>query len=295
MDEQGFPARWKDPLRVTDRYGKDTDVLRNTLQGGSAWLVCGGPSGGKENHQRLRERGIFSLGINNVAGNIRTNAFSVSDPPLKFHWGIFTDPSVIKFIPTPKLGKKRGKLRRKLENGSFEWLPDVYPEVCPFVFGYERRSWLATDHTWFTEKSASWGNQREGENRLGQHKTAMTMLLGLRLLQYLGARKIFLLGVDFWMEPKAGLKDNYSFGEDRDADAINSNNRHFMIVNGWLTKLRPVFEKFGFFTYNTFQYSRLTAFEYVPFDTAIKISKGIVPDEPFDLHNWYSKEMEVKK
>jgi len=291
MDEAGFPEKWIDPLRVTDRFGHDTDVLRNFLQGGSAFLVCGGPSSRKLPIEKLGKRGVFSLGINNVAGWAPVSAFVSSDPPMKFHWGIFCDPKIMKFIPTPKLGKKRGKLRSKQADGSFIWLTDLYPEVCPNVWGFARRSWLSPDKTWFTEKDAAWGNQNQGVKRLGQHKAANTTFLGLRLLQYLGAKKIFLVGVDFWMEPKAGLKDNYSFGEHRDEDAITSNNRHFLISNEWLIKLRPIFERFGFETYNCNQHSRLQAFDYVPFDIALKECQGMVPDEPFSLENWYSKEM----
>ena len=292
MDEDNFPADWRDPLLVTDRYGKKTDVLRNYLQGGSAFLVCGGPSVNNIPYSRLSERGIFSLGVNNVAGYVPVSAFTCSDPPQKFHSSIFLDPKIMKLIPIPKLGKKRGKLRRKQSDGSFIWLPDKYPEVCANVWGYERRSWLACDQTWFTEPSAAWGNQNAGLQRLNlpeTEKCANTMFLGLRLLQYLGAKRIFLLGVDFYMKPDVDLKDNYSFGENRDDSAVRSNNKHYAICNKWFKELRPVFEKFGYETYNCNQFSRLTAFDYVPFETALEDCRGLVDKEPFDLENWYIK------
>ena len=292
IDDPELPKKWKDPLRITDRYGHDTDVLRNFLQGGSAFLVAGGPSTNQLDFAQLRKRGIFSFGINNVAGHVPVSAFTFSDPPQKFHWGIFCDPKIMSFCPTPKLSMKRGKLRQKLSDGSFQWLPDMCPEKSPNTWGYERRSWLSCDHTWFTERSAAWGNQNAGIQRLGlseDQKCANTTFLGLRVLQYLGARRIYLLGVDFYMDPKKGLKENYAFEEDRDDNAIRSNNKHFRICNDWFAQLRPVFEQFGFETYNCNQMSHLRAFDYVPFEEAVKDCQGLVPDEPFDLNGWYVK------
>lgn len=287
-DSPDMRKRFIDPLRITDREGNKTHVLRNLLQDGAAFLVCGGPSVKTVAYQRLAERGIFSLGVNNVAGQVPVSAFTCSDPPEKFHHGIFTDPKVMKFLPTPKLRANRGKLREKV-NGEFRYLPYTTKQ-CPNIWGYERRSWLACDETWFTESSASWGNQQEGVNRFGGERAACTMLLGLRLLQYLGARRVFLLGVDFWMDPLADLNSNYAFGEVRDKDAIESNNRHYRIVNDWLIRLRTIFESFGFFVYNCNPVSGLRAFDHVAFDTALEICRSKTPKEPFDLVDWYAKD-----
>jgi len=290
VDAPNIAQRWIDPLRVLDCDGKPTIALRNLLRGGSAFLVCGGPSYKSMDYERLAERGIFSLGVNNAAGHAPVSAFTCSDPPSKFHNGIFTDPKIIKLIPTPKLRDSRNEIREKKANG-FEKAP-YRTKDCPNMWAYDRRSWLACDDTWFTETSAAWGNQNDGIKKLGldpDEKTACTMLLGLRLLQYLGARRIFLLGVDFYMDPTVGPKDNYAFGEVRDASAVRSNNRHYRVVNGWLVKLRPVFERYGFRTYNCNPHSGLRAFDYVPFDTALEVCRGKTPKEPFDLEGWYEK------
>ena len=282
-------ANWLDPLRVTDRTGKqDITCLRNFLNGGAAFLVCGGPSVKLIDKELLRQRGVFSLGVNNVVGHVPCSAFICSDPPSKFHSGIFFDPKIMKFLPTPKLKKSRGKLRIKKNDTEFVESQFITAD-CPNVWGFERRSWLSCDHTWFTENSAAWGNHNEGVERTGEEKTVNTMFLGLRMLQYLGAKKIFLLGVDFFMDPAVGLNDNYCFGEKRDDGAIRSNNRQYGIAADWLTRLRPVFEKFGFKTYNCNQHSSLRAFDYVPFDVAVDVCRGKVPREPFDLNGWYEK------
>lgn len=289
VDDEGFADKWKDPLKMTDRNGVPIPpIFSDHLAGGAAFLVCGGPSLNNEPWHKLGERGIFSLGVNNVAGKVPVRAFVASDEMSKFHWGIFTDENVMKFLPTPKLQGRRGKLRRKYDDGRFEYLK-IKTHDCPNVWGFERRSWLMPDETWFTEPSAAWGNLDAGVKRTGQPKTVCTMLLGLRILQYLGARRIFLLGVDFHMDPTKGLYDNYSFGEERDIDACRSNNKQFAVVNKWLCQLKPIFARFGFSVYNTNRHSHLRAFDYVPFETALEICRGMVPTEPFDLHGWYEK------
>jgi hypothetical protein len=293
-ESKDVQTRFLDPLRVTDRQLNQTYALRNLLYGRSAFLVCGGPSLKTCDYNRLAERGIFSMGINNVAGYVPVSAFTCSDPPSKFHWGIWADPNMMKFVPTPKIGHERcdrGKLRKKLKDGSFEWFdPEVLAtDSSPNVWGYERRGWLMTDETWFTDSGAAWGNLNRGVKRFEQDKTVCTMLLGLRLLQYLGAKKIFLLGVDFHMALNAGRHDNYAFGEERDQGAVQSNNAQFAVTNKWLCDLRPVFERFGFHTYNCNQQSHLRAFDYVPFEAALEECRGFVPKEPFDLTWWYCK------
>lgn len=280
---------WIDPLIITNRYGEKHIAFRNMLAGGAAFLVCGGPSLKSVPHGWLKQRGVFSLGVNNVAAFAPVQAFVCSDPPLKFHHAIFTDPKIMSFVPTPKLRGSRAKLRRKLEDGTFETLQKMTRD-CPNTWGVKRRGWLQLDDTWFTEESGSWGNMKEGARRgTGLEKTACTMLLGLRILQYMGARKIFLLGVDFNMDCNADLTDNYAFAEDRDQMAINSNNSQYRITNNWLCGLRPVFEKWGFFTYNCNQHSHLRAFDYVPFNKAIEICRGLVPKEPLDVRGFYGK------
>lgn len=290
LDGPDLAEKFLDPLVVTDSRKTPTHALRGMLAGGPAFLVCGGPSVKLIDYNRLNDRGIFSLGVNNVAGMVPVNAFTCSDPPQKFHWGIFADPRIMKFLPIPKLGggKNRGQLRIKHPDGTFQWLGKCAKD-CPNVWGYERRSWMMPDHTFFTEPHAAWGNQQAGVDRCDQPKTACTMLLGFRLLYYLGARTIFLLGADFEMKPDAGLHENYAFGQARDADAIASNNRQFRIASDWLQQLRPVFERFGLQCFNCNPHSGLRAFDHVPFGEALKLCRGTIPSEPFDLSLWYEK------
>ena len=120
------------------------------------------------------------------------------------------------------------------------------------------------------------------------------MLLGFRLLYYLGSRRIFLLGADFEMKCGIGATGNYAFGQQRDDDAIKSNNRQFEITNGWLTALEPTFREFGLEVYNCNPVSGLTAFGHVPFADALEDCRGMVPADEFDLAGWYEKSKETE-
>lgn len=317
-----FAELYRDGLRIADRRGAATDALRDTLAGGPAFLVCGGPSAKTLPLERLAERGPWSLAVNNAAGfgALSPNAFVCSDPPSKFCDGIWMDPNVMKFIPTPKMNKKRGRLRRKLSESHMvpcgkkcakgghdkcggtklweEWFEPLMIDGkrmsarhAPNVWVFERRSWMSPDDSFFLEQSAAWGNNDAGVERTGEEKTVCTMLIGMRILYYLGARTIYLVGIDFQMNPSAGLTDNYSFGEDRTPKNCQDNNGQFVVVNDWLCRMADggVFERFGVEIFNCNPNSGLRAFPHVPFDVAIMHSKENLPQEPFDLKGWYAK------
>ncbi len=304
LEDKDFSDRFIDFLYVTDREARPTTAMRGLLANRTAFLIGGGPSANSMRLGLLNDRGCWSLAVNNVAGHSRfqPQAFVCSDPPSKFHNGIWMDPRIMKFIPSPKMIPKRGRLRYKRRDGMFEPLhaPDgtrLSASDSPNVWGFGRRAWLSPDDSFFLDTHASWGNHNVGTERTGQPKTVCTMLLGLRVLYYLGARRIFLVGVDFKMDPTLDLCENYSFGEERNEGACRSNNSQFAIVNKWLCELQEtgVFSRFGLEIYNCYDRSGLRAFPYVPFEAAVNEAKKEIPEEPFDLRGWYYKKPKEKK
>ena len=275
----------KDPLKVVDREKHPVECLENLLAGRSAFLVCGGPSA-KDKLHKLNRRGIFSLAVNNAAGNIiRPQAFVCSDPPLKFSHSIWQDPAIMKFVPEPKFNGYRANTREK-KNGVFK-LSDLKITECPNVWGFKRESFLRPDDdSFFESEGACWGNLDAGVKQTGEPKTVCTMLIGLRLLAYLGAGRVYLLGVDFRMAPDYG----YAFNQARDEGASDSNNSQFQIVNTWLCKMQEtgVFERRGIQIFNCYDRSGLRAFPYVDVDVAVKDVVGEVEEVP-DLSYWYEK------
>ncbi len=287
LDDDQFADRWEDSLIVLDRRRDVTNALRGFLAGTSVFLACGGPSAKTEPLEQLYMRGVWTLAVNNMAAHprFRPQAFVCSDGLIKFSSSIWLDPGIMKFVPSAKFHRHRNRLRRKTKDGKFEFLDKRMPQ-CPNVWGFRRRGWFQPDDSFFLEESASWGNLNEGVKRTGLLKTVNTSLLAIRLLRYLGARQIFLLGADFWMRPDYG----YSFEQARTMEASRSNNAQFEIVNGWLCEMetKGVFHKFGVELYNCCRESGLRAFPFVAFEDAVKICQGQVEEAP-DLSGWYEK------
>lgn len=273
-----------DPLFMVDHLYRPA-TLRDIWKHRAGFLVCGGPSLNEIDKDRLGDRGIVSLGVNNVAAYAPVRAFTCSDPPTKFHHGIWLDPALMKIVPIPKL---KQSVRAKVGD---EWVPLElgcgYPmkvRDCPNVWGYKRScEWWPGE--FLTSNAATWGNNDKGVKATGGHKLLFTFFLALRLVYYLGLRRCYLLGVDFHMSEQYG----YSFGQGRDAGASRSNNNSYRHANQWLCKLRPELEAGGMEVYNCNPHSSLEAFDHVPFEQAYLDCQGPMPRQPFDLSGWYEK------
>jgi hypothetical protein len=287
ITHKDFKEKWQDPLVIVDRKKRHFDNLRGMLAGRPTFLIGGGPSANDLELEHLNRRGIWTMGVNNVAGHarFRANSFVCSDPPQKFSSSIWLDPAIMKLVPIPKLSGRRANLRKKLPNGEFQKIKESTNE-CPNVWGFRRESWLEPDDRFFTSDGACWGNLNAGVEITGERKTVCTLLLGIRLLYYLGSRRIYLVGVDFRMTPEKG----YSFEQGRDRGACESNNRQFSVVNDWVCRLQDsgAPDRFGLEVFNCYEKSGLRAFPYVPFEAAVEDARGIVEDRP-DLSNWYEK------
>lgn len=286
LTDKDFHSKWQDPLVILDRHRNQTSSLRHLLVGGSAFLLLGGPSSNALPLELLARRGVWSLAVNNMAGHprVRPQAFICADPPSKFSHSIWLDPGIMKFVPTPKLSGYRSYLRKKV-NGSFSDLGKSVLQ-CPNVWAFQRWSWLWPDERFFLTDGACWGNQDKCLAMTKQPKTVSTMLLGIRMLYYLGARRIYLVGADFNMSPTNG----YSFGQGRDAGASASNNHLFEVVNHWLCTMssNKTFDKMGVKIFNCYERSGLRAFGFAPFEAAIEEAVGSVEACP-DLSEWYEK------
>jgi len=285
-----FPAN-EDPLLWTDRYKNPIGhALRDLWRPNAGFLLGGGPSLRELDLSFLRQRGIVSLGINNVAGYAPVRAMTFSDPPEKFCHAVFFDPAIMKLCPVPKLGKR---VRAKKPDGTFGFT-SVRVMDCPNVWGYQRNSiWDAK--TFLSSEIATWGRSKGStiDPAKGQEKILFTFFLGLRLMHYLGCRQVFLLGADFTMSQSDGTGPGYAFAQGRTKGAAGGNNNHYRKAQQMCLELLPTFAQHGFEVFNCNPDSHLTAFPYYPLDQAIELARGLVPPEPFPpelLSNWYEKE-----
>ena len=263
-------------------------ILRDLWRPNPAFLVCGGPSLKQLDLSKLKERGIMSLGVNNVAAYAPCRAFVCSDPPEKFHFGIWLDPAIMKLIPVPKLTKR---VRAKLPDGTFRHTA-FRCQDCPNVWGFSR-STVFDPATFLTADSASWGVSARDSEATGRPKVYWTMLLGVRLLHYLGARRIYMIGVDFSMGTGPG--QGYAFSQHRWAGAVGGNQNSYRVVSAMFSELRPYFDATGFEVYNCNPDSALKAFPHVPFAQAVEDCRGLVPHEPFNTEGYYEKPGNVQK
>jgi hypothetical protein len=230
--------------------------------------------------ERLKDRGVASLAINNAGAFAPVKAHTFGDPQTKFHSAMFQDPNMISFVP---FGKLLNHIQVK-HDGVF--MPtSIRICDCPNVWGLSRGS--TYNHSDFlTNTTAHWG--RKGlplVTQPGKYSKLCTMLLGMRLLHYLGCIRIYMLGVDFDIPPRNSGRPGYAWG-----DAASAGNRVWdEKIDPMMTELRPVFEAEGIGIYNCNEFSNCRSFEFVPFGEALADCKGPVEDEPLDVNNWYDK------
>lgn len=286
-----------DPLTFYDSQGTITTGLKDMWRGCAGFLVGGGPSVNEVDYMRLADRGVCSLGINGIAAKVPVKAFTHSDPPEKFPLELFADPAMFKIVPKRKL--TRGETRRRLPDGSLEYTGKHVLDY-PNVWGYEDRGWF-TPESFLTDPAASYGNNNKGVEKTGRPKIIFTFFLGLRLMHALGVRRVYLLGVDFFMDPNKGVDGNYAFADERfdkldEAEArrqslgvVDGNNAHYSLANQMLLELRPYLDAAGFEVFNTNELSRLRAFDYVPFDEALEDCRNGIAPGPIDTAGYYTK------
>jgi len=263
-----------------DKSGYKPVNMSGLWNNSAGFLVCGGPSINKIPYHKLTERGVVSLGVNNIAAHVPVKAWCFSDPHEKFHHALYRDPAIMTFAPTPKLGRK---LRIK-KDGAFI-SSNTRVKDCPNTYGFPRKTSLYPDK--FLETYyAQWGHGGKQPENEREFTCLCTMLIGIRLMCYLGCNKIFTLGVDFWRAED----EQYAFGQ-----TASRANGGYKKENKMLEMIKPNLESNGVQIYNCNPESKCTAFDYVSFEEAFKTCKNNIEQEPFYLSGWYDKEGGTKK
>lgn len=278
-----------DPLIVYDRRKRKCDGLRDLWRNCNGFLVGGGPSLKTVDYQRLRERGICSIAVNNVAGMVPAKAFVHGDPAGRFHDAIWADPGIMKFSPVSRWKKKpANEIRKKSESGfaGIGLYPKNFPNVWSFEIdtGFEASRFLHTN-------TASFGRSLQGAEDIASGNLLFSFFFGLRLAHYLGLKSLYLLGVDFAMSND----QVYAFSESKGEAAVESNNRSYLQAAQWVTQLAPILEAAGMKIFQTNSESRLDCFPVCSFSDALNDCRNNVPEEPLDLTGWYESAKVKKK
>ena len=259
------------------RTGYEAIDLAGSWRGKAAFLCCGGPSLATYPLDALRDRGVVSLGVNNAAAYAQCNAFVFGDPQWKFHHSLFMDPKTWAFAPMAKL---RRQLRVQAADGTFRFA-DVLLQDLPGNYGIPR-SGRFDGKTFLSTPYAHWGHGGKGDVEQQPFRRLCTMLMGIRLLHYLGAERVYMLGVDFWMDKEQA----YAWGGD-----ATSGNRICRKINAMLEDAAGTIDRAGMAIWNCNQDSGCTVFPYARFADALQDCRSGLPAgaEPPDLSLWYRR------
>lgn len=263
----GTSLSYKAPLILTGA-GRSAE-LQDIYRGASAFLICGGPSLTSHNLALLEQRGILTLAVNNAATVIRPNIWCSVDDPGHFSDVIWRDPGILKFVPHSHFDKSF------LVRNEDDLLVPSGRRIgeMPAVFGFQRNDAFHADR-WLYEETFNWGNRGDRVDAFGQKGSRSVMYVALRLLFYLGVRRIFLLGCDFRMELG---KSNYAFEQERTISSVRGNNSSYKILNVRLQHLKPHFEAAGLDVWNCTPDSGLTVFPFRSFEQAVAEAIADIP------------------
>ena len=228
--------------------------LENMFLGRSCFLICGGPSFSKIDSSLLHSPGILTMAVNNSVKSFRPNMWTCVDTPENFLKSIWMDPTIMKFAPHEHL---RAKV---LDSNQWNWTGRGVSEM-PNTFFYVRHLGKWNASTCMNAPSVYWGTEdHEGGRRSVMHAA-------IRLLFWLGIRRIFLLGADFKMTEK----ETYHFEQSRTKDSVSGNTATYAVLNKRFTEMRPHTEAKGLKIFNCNPSSALTAFEFVKYEDAIAV------------------------
>ncbi|MCP3683487.1 MAG: hypothetical protein GY861_12440 [bacterium] len=252
--------------------------IENLYKGQTCFLVLSGPSLNKIDLEKLKQPGIVTFGVNNSPKTFRPNLWTSGDGVQNFMISIYQDPTIMKFI-------SYGKRNNHLFDNS-EWKEsDIKVSDCPNVVHHHLNTKFSPE-TYLKSKSVSWGRSR------GDGGCRSVMLAAVRIIYSLGFKKVFIIGADFKMEEG----NKYAFEQDRTAGSMRNNNNAYKKLNERFDLLRPIFEKAGFYVFNSTPDSGLKSFDYVPYESAVKIALKGFPDtvnEPSE--GMYDREAKLRE
>ncbi len=240
--------------------------MADMYKGSSAFLILGGPSFGdlineKEkielypkkfisNKDCLKYPGILTMSVNNTPKTFRTNLWTCVDDPSHFIKSIWLDPVIQKFVPLDHAEKFI------FDNETWK-TTEIKVGDCPNVVFYRRNEKFQAKQ-FLTESTFNWGDH----SNLGGGRTVM--LVAIRMLYYLGIRKIYLLGCDFSMSSES----KYHFKQGRSKSSINGNNGTYAKLMKRFSDLKPILKEHNLEIYNCNHESRLRVFPFVNFREA---------------------------
>jgi len=250
----------KQRIRVYHANGERV-ALHSVLAGCAVFLICCGPSLNQMDLSLLNQRGIVTMGINNSPAVFKPNYWICGDTPRRFIEQIWKDPTITKFVPH---GRRNTFLRVRdavgnLEDSAFR----IYQ--MPNTYFFNRGEWFDAKY-FLDDTDFPWGTDNKTPDACGIRGYKSTLLPALKMLWYLGAGTVYLLGCDFKMQQ--GMQ-NYAFQQDLTPEAVQTNIEVFRALNKRLEALKPYFARAGFNVVNCTKDSGLKVFSYMDYREAV--------------------------
>ena len=248
---------------VGSAAGRPAGFLENTQSGG-VFLMCGGPSLKEVDFDLFNQRGIVTAAVNNAATLFRPNIWVSVDKPGHFHEHIWGDSGIMKFTRwCVRDGVVRTRAANRLTTAG------RMARECPNTWFFEHQSTMdykkflsMNPMTWGTNNKTETAVDSKGRKQPGKRSC---MLPAIRLLYWLGFRRIYLAGCDFNMTPEA----TYAFDDPKRPSACQSNNGTYQRLNEWFGFLLPHFKENGLEIFNCTDGGNLNAFPRKTLEAAV--------------------------
>jgi len=260
-----FRSSYKGEMSLFYNVEGTNVFLKNHYKNSSIFFLGAGPSLLDLDLASLKQRGIITFGVNNLAAKLfRPNLWTCVDTPLSFHESIFRDPAITKFIA----GIHTGSQFTTENRGRSE----LVVKQCPNVIHYDMNDLFEPD-IFFEQDTVCWGNAENVTDCLGLKSGRSVMLPTIKIMAYLGFKRIYLLGCDFNMQydpEKKGTGKTYAFRQYKNQKACDDNNKGYIRLAKRLAALLPGLEFQNIKVYNCNELSNLKVFSYKSFDDCKK-------------------------
>lgn len=229
--------------------------------GGTAFLIGGGPSLNSMDLAPLRQPGLLLAAMNNIATMIRPHLWFCVDTPTRFSEAVLRDPGVAKFIKDKMAGERvwtwdADEATHRKTKDEAKALPNCW-------FYQHAKDFDAAQ--FFIQPYPTWGPR----------DSRSVMLVAIRMLFWMGVRRIYLLGCDFKMKQQ----QPYAFDETAPEGIVNGNNSKYKILDKMFKQLLPYCEMYGLQIFNCTPGSRLAAFPHVPYEAAVEDALSQMPEQ----------------
>lgn len=242
---------------IYDKYSNI--VFKNKWKNKSIFLLLTGPS--LNNHDLSLLQNIWTFSIKSIPiTHLVTTFWCGVESILKIPCEIWLNPTIYKFTTEEFFGKvfykeKDRYLISKQQN--IYWFK-LRTEYSPQTFFNE--TWV----DWGLEKNIIPGEMKKDED--GYYGRRSIMMAVIKIIWWLGFKRIYLLGCDFRMNQS----QPYAYKREKSNIAVHENNELYKALNARFKRLKiPLLEQ-GIEIYNCNPSSKLEAFEFKDYNECLK-------------------------